>query len=185
MVQQGVWTFHVACQLTEKFGAQGFDVLVAHGKARSIQPEVGEIVCWYGSKLARSTRLSFPDIAVISRRTDRTVLLAEIEERHARPKQVLADALATIIGDHISFRRGRSSRDLKIGPWTSLLVLVPERRKDDRLYFIERKLNEIRRDLQSPNANIGGIFIDVFSNENELERRLSQEIQRAAEAAIA
>jgi hypothetical protein len=52
------------------------------------------------------------------------------------------------------------------GQWTSLLVLVPGRRKDDRLDFIEKKLNEIKRNLQNPNADIGVIFIDLFSKED-------------------
>lgn len=181
---QGQWTTKVARKLSERFGSRGLDVLYAHGqKGEDPEEQLGQIACWFGTKYESHAQLAFLDIAVVSKDSNRALLLVEIEERNAPPKKLIADALTTLVGDHIMFQ-GR--RDLKVGPWTRLVVLaktsnVSEKRL--RPALLQERLNEIKGQLQTGNASMQQIVIATFQDESDLEAKLIDEVEETMRGA--
>ena len=178
----GAWTARAANTISERYERHGLDVLVAHGRSTETpKPERGLIVSGFGSDYSRGARLSYLDIAVVSRATGRTLVLCEVEEHSPRPKTLIADVLATLVGDHVTFR-GARVRDLDLGQWTTLLVLAKMVEKGDRgsrIKLLEERLNVIKRHLSTANASVGRIIMDTFHDEPELVRKLGTRIENA------
>jgi hypothetical protein len=177
---KGQSTTRVARNLSERFSSRGIDVLYAHGQ-RGTDPEkqLGLIVCWFGSTYRRDAFLAFPDIAVISRDSDKALVLIEVEETSATPKKLMTDAFTTLIGDHITFQR---TRELKLGRWTRLVVLARAGERSEeglRLELLQERLNEIRRQLSTHNASVQQVVIGTFQDEADLEKKLVREIEKA------
>ncbi|MGD0549251.1 MAG: hypothetical protein ABSA81_01735 [Candidatus Bathyarchaeia archaeon] len=173
-------TTRIARKLSERYSSRPLDVLYSHGE-RGTDPEeqLGLIVCWFGSKDTRDSHLAFPDIAVVSQGSSRVLVLIEIEESSAPPKKLMADALTTLIGDHITFQ-GR--RELKVGPWTRLVVLTKANKVAMgilRLHLLQERLNEIRGQLRSGNASVQQVVIGTFKDQSDLETKLFREIEKA------
>ena len=140
---------------------------------------MGRIVCWFGSKDTRDSHLAFPDIAVVSQDSSRVLVLIEIEESSAPPKKLMADALTTLIGDHITFQ-GR--RELKVGLWTRIVVLAKADKVAmgiPRLKLLQERLNEIRGQLRSGNASVQQVVIGTFQDQTNLKAKLFREIEKA------
>lgn len=156
------------------------DVLFDHGDPQKDPKEkLGRIVSWFGPEYRRDTRLAFLDIAVVRRSSNKSLALIEIEERKAPPKVIIADVLATLLGDHVSFQGGQ--RHLDIGAWTTLIVLAyagVTGTRSAQLDLLNKRLNRIRGQLSTPNASIGNIVVDTFQNVAELEKKLLHEIER-------
>jgi hypothetical protein len=55
---------------------------------------------------------------------------------------------------------------------------VPGEARNDRLRFIEEKLNEIKLNLRTPNAIIRKICIDAFMDQDVLRERLALEFSQ-------
>jgi hypothetical protein len=170
----GQQTAQVARTLMQRLQPLGFDVLLGHGQRETDLEYLGEIVSWFSDEYKRNTRLAFLDIAVVSRITDKALVLVEVEERPASPKKILADVLATLIGDHISFTRHSQRRDLKVGSWTKLVVLVSahSRTAETRLSSLRDRLDKVKDQLTTPNSSIEQIIIDSYADHPELERKL-------------
>jgi hypothetical protein len=180
IMRKGQLTTRVARKLSERYSSRGLDVLYAHGE-RGTDPEeqLGLIVCWFGSKDTRDSHLAFPDIAVVSQGSSRVLVLIEIEESSAPPKKLMADAVTTLIGDHITFQ---GKRELKVGRWTRLVVLAKADKVamgTPRLELLQERLNEIRGQLRTGNASVQQVIIGTFHDETDLETKLVREIERA------
>lgn len=182
----GAWTARAANAISERYEPRGLDVLVAHGRStRTPKPERGLIVSWFGSDYNRGARLSYLDIAVVSRATGRTLVLCEVEEHSPRPKTLIADVLAALVGDHVTFR-GARARDLDLGQWTTLVVLARMVKKGDRslrIKLLEERLNVTKRHLSTSNASIGRIIMDTFHDEPELVKKIGARIENALRSA--
>jgi hypothetical protein len=123
--------------------------------------------------------LAFLDIAIVCRGTGRVLALIEIEESRASPKDLMADAFTTLIGDHVMFQ---GNRELKVGRWTRLVVLAKAEKvaKDRRhLELLQERLNEIKNQLRTGNASVQHVVIGTFQDELDLEAKLTCEIEKA------
>jgi len=121
------------------------------------------------------------DIAVVLRETGKALVLVEIEESTDTPKVLLGDVLATLLGDRITFREGRN---LEVGEWTALIVLARSKggSHQKRADFLENRIAQLKPFLSTPNASIGGIVVDLFKDERELESKLITQVERALAA---
>jgi hypothetical protein len=186
---QGDQTAHVARELTRRLHARGFDVLFDHGtRGLDSADTLGKIVSWYGHELKRGTRLAFLDIAVVLRGTNDVFALVEIEETSVKPKVLLGDVLATLLGAGITFRR---ERHLNVGEWTTLIVLARSNARTDtqftlhqrRIAFLEEKVNQLKLLLRtldaSSLASVGPIKMGLFRDASELEQTLVSWIEGA------
>ena len=77
--------------MSVKVDSLGFDVLCAHRDRRVRRDEIsrvrfGQTVSRLGSDFKSSSRLAFPDIAVVDRTSKKAILVAEVEESKAQPK---------------------------------------------------------------------------------------------------
>ena len=133
---------------------------------------------WFGSVYRRDAWLAFLDIVVVSRDSEKALVLVEIEEAIATPEKLMTDVLTTLIGDHVTFQ---SKRELKVGSWTRLVVLSKARKTEARsirLELLQERLNQIRGQLSTANASIGWVAMDTFQNESDLDAKLSREVEK-------
>ena len=181
----GAWTAQAAHTLSTQIDSNRFDVLCAHRDnrspiARKSRVRLGQIVCWMGFEFDASSRLSFPDVAVVDRASGKAVLLVEVEESKAPPKLVLADFFGMLLGDCVTF--GRSHEKLKIGEWTTSCVFVKSTGRgsgDQQLQSLVVRLDEARKQLTTPNKRIGRISIQAYRSESDLCDRMSAQTEEA------
>jgi hypothetical protein len=112
----------MASILSRELNNQPLDVLFDHGqKEPGPNDRVGKLASWFGPEFKLESRLSLIDIAVVLRGSAKALALIEIEETTDKPKVVLGDVLAILMGNGIKFQ---GKRDLLVGRWTSLIVLT-------------------------------------------------------------
>jgi hypothetical protein len=183
---QGAWTAHAARTLSIEFDSRGLDVLCAHQDRRIRKGESSglrtrQIISWMGSEFRASSRLAFPDIAMVDRKSKKVVLLAEVEESEAQPKLVIADLFATLLGDRVTFGRNHKE-DLIVGPWTSFIVLAKSAGSgsgEQQLRILTGRLNEILKHISTPNATVGRIGVETYRSESQLTERLRAQAENA------
>src|SRR5690349_15243358 len=137
----GVLTVQVAQTLQKEFDKRGFDVLHDHGqKDFELEDTPGKLRSWFGSDLTRETALADLDLAIVSRETDKAYALIEIEETTHKPKVILGDIFATLLGSGIAF----NGKHLGIGSWTTLIVLVRNihASHESRMAYLEQQANQ-------------------------------------------
>ncbi len=176
---QGTMTTAIARALRLEYASQGLDVLYGHGQAGIDPPEnLGKLRSWFGSEHKATTMLADLDIAIVRRETSQLIALIEIEETTTKPKVLLGDVLATLLGSHITFR---GNCELSVGPWTTLIVLAQGAMplNQSRIAFLEQQVNQIKGHLTTPNAAIGRVVMDGFQDEAELGRKLRALIHKA------
>ena len=175
-MSNGVLTAQIAHFLQQEFDQQVFDVLHDHRQKDVDSPDkLGKLRSWFGPAPKYETLLGDLDIAIISRHDKKIYALIEIEETTHKPKVILGDVLATLLGTGIAFH---GKLDLQIGEWTTLFVMVHDTRQSplNCLAFLAEQTNIIKGILTTPNATIGRIIIDTFSNKVQLEDKLRQYI---------
>lgn len=172
----GTLTTSVARVLQQEFDLKGFDVLHAHGQ-KGIDPpdKLGKLRSWFGSTFKSDAALADLDIAVVARDTGKVYMLIEIEETTDKPKVILGDILATLLGHSITFQ---GKRNLHVGNWTTFVIVARTTRRSHlrRLPYLEQQANQLRTRLATPNASIGRIILDTFRDEAELAYKLRQHI---------
>src|ERR1051325_7795554 len=139
----GVLTAQVAQRLLPEFNGRGFDILHDHGqKQLDLEDTPGKLRSWFGSDLTRETALADLDLAIVSRETQKVYALVEIEETTHKPKVILGDIFATLLGDGIIFQ----GESLHIGSWTTLIVLAHNERAShqDRMAYLEQQANQLK-----------------------------------------
>ncbi len=171
--QDGVLTTRLAAWLRSAYECKGFRILSDHGKKSA---DVGNIVSSMG-KPGFGSELSQLDIAIVEPANPlRAIVLIEIEETNDKPKTLLGDAFATLIGDHVSFR----GDCLEIGERTTLLVLAHATEDHTkRNEFLRDGIEAARPGLRTGNKNIGKIFIESFADEKQLKERALARIDEA------
>lgn len=171
-MSNGKLTANVARSLQQEFNQQGFDVLHDHGQKENDSPgKLGKLRSWSGPSLKSETVLADLDIAIISRDDKKIYALIEIEETTDKPKVILGDVLATLLGNGIAFQ----GKDLQVGKWTTLILMVHGTHLD-RLAFLTEQISLIKLKLKTPNATIGRIIIDTYSKELQLVEKLRKHI---------
>ena len=179
----GRLTASVAIQLSQELSSKGFDVLFDHASKGTVPPEtLGKIASWFGPEYNSITRLGFLDIAVVSRHAQKALALVEIEETTDKPKVLLGDILATLLGGGIKFQ---GNRHLQIGSWTTLIVMGRSRwpSHQARISFLLEQAEELKNKLATPNASIGQIVIDLFRDEKDLLDKLPRQVEKALQDA--
>lgn len=173
----GILTAKIARALSAELDSQGFDVLYDHGQLGTDSSDrLGKLKSWFGPKYRASAVLADLDIAIAARDTHQLMALVEVEETISKPKVLLGDVLATLLGGHITFQ---GKRHFHVGEWTSLIVLVRSTNPahQSRIAFLEAQANHLKSKLDTPNAKIGQVFIRGFQNELDLEQMLKELIQ--------
>jgi hypothetical protein len=180
LMDRGELTARIAHCLSQKLEPRGFNVLFDHADKETDSTRIGRIVSWIGPQYQSVSQLAFLDIAIVSRESDQAFALIEIEESTVKPKVILGDVLATLLGEQVTFQGKRS---LKVGTWTTLIVFARGRTPQHQLrsVFLEGKLNEIRSLLfalhPSSNASVGRIVLGIFKDDTELGAKLEQQLE--------
>lgn len=175
----GVLTSRLAWTLQGELAPQGLEVLCSHGpNGAEARGRLGKVRAWYGPAYTQQSILADLDIAVVSHTSGRLIALVEVEETSAKPKLLVGDVLATLLGDRISFR---GTQHWAVGPWTSLIVLAKVKTPADceRIAFVAQQVNLLSRHLTTPNAAVGCVVMEGFVDEAELGDKLRQHIHTA------
>jgi hypothetical protein len=178
-MSHGELTCQVAQALQVEFGPQRFLVLHDHGE--DLPERLGKIRPYFGEGL-RSEILAEIDIAVVSRDDKKIYALVEIEETTDKPKVILGDILAILLGEGIAFH-GR--HELKVGPWTTLIVMVKGaiETHQDRINYLMEESDKIKTHLTSSNKSIRKVVVDIFNDAKPLENQLKGQVCDAISAA--
>ena len=152
---RGQWTAEVA----QSLNLSDYDVLFDHGSAS------GRIISYFGSSNERGSQLSYLDIAIVRKNTNQAVALIEIEETANRPKTIIADIFAFLLGERVTYK----GRDLDVGNETSFIVLAYSKvQQPKHKQYILDKIERVRSDLSTKNSKIGRIVIETYSSQDEL-----------------
>jgi hypothetical protein len=185
---RGAMSMQAARSLQPEFSQQGFDILHAHGQPGVDSPLLlGRICSWFGDAYQAGTILAHLDMAVVSHEAfvshtqERAYALVVIEETSCKPRVILGDVVATLLGKGIKFQ---GKRDLQVGKWTTLIVLAHDARQagTERIPFLAGQSKYLRENLLTPNASLGRVVIDMFVDDRELEEKLRQAITAALHA---
>ena len=155
------------------------EVWYDHGhSAPGVPGAVGKLKAWFGPKYAQGGILADMDIAVVERDSGRARALIEIEETSSKPKLLLGDVLATLLGHAVMFQGKRS---LLVGTYTTLIVLAKGggSAQDQRLSYLQGQINQLKASLDTPNAAIGQVVLDLFQDEPDLNKKLREQIASA------
>ena len=179
----GKLTAQMARMLSEAPENRGVEVLFDHGR-KEVDPadQLGKIVTWLGDHNRMDAMLSELDIAVIMRDSGKVCALIEVEETTDKPKVLLGDVFATLLGDRVTFQ---GERNLPVGPWTTLIVMVHDRVEahQSRMAFLQQEVDHIRSAISRPNATIGSVVLASFSDTTDLKNKLKQQVGWAIQQA--
>jgi hypothetical protein len=173
----GKLTSQVAVALAQELASMGFEVLFDHASRGTVPPQnLGKIGSWFGPEYQSFAQLGFLDIAVVSKKSEKAIVLVEIEETTDQPKVLLGDLFATLLGDGIKFQ---GKRDLLVGPWTTLILFGRSKLQSHqvRADFLSEQATLIKATLSTPNASIGQIVIDLFRDDSDLLDKLRRQIE--------
>ncbi len=153
-------------QLTAEIGKRlvidGHDVLYDHG---SSSKKVGKIVSYFGDKNERGTQLSYLDIAIVKQGTNHVIALIEIEETANRPKTIIGDIFAFLMGERVEFQ----GQEFEVGKSTTLFVLgFSKAQHPKHNQYILEKVNTAKSALGTKNCSIGKILIETYSHKDKL-----------------
>jgi hypothetical protein len=179
----GALTAQIAHSLQKGF--EKFDILHDHRhKDVELPGKLGKLRSWFGTEFTSESLLADVDIAVVSKNDKKIYALIEIEETTDKPKVILGDILAILLGSGIAFQ---GTHDLRVGEWTTLIVMGYDAHNlhNDRLAFLTKQANDLKAKLHTPNASIGQIILDSFSDKMELENKLGQHVSEAIAASKA
>ena len=157
--RRGEWTAELAEILRSEL--PDFDIFYDHGDSS------GRIVCYIGDNNERGAQLSYLDIAIVRKNTNQVVGLIEIEETANRPKTIIADIFAFLLGEKVTFQ----GRDLQVGNETTLLVVGYSKVQQSKHQgYILDKVEKAKTALGTNNAKIGKIVIETYSDKAQLQK---------------
>lgn len=166
-------------QLTAEIGKnlnlEGYDIFYDHGER---SPTVGKIVSSIHEAPAMGEELSQLDIAIIEKITHKAIALIEIEESTDTPKTFLGDIFGILMGNSISFNKS-NSHALKIGNWTTLIVIGKGKEHEKRNKYIIDMALKAKSAFGTENSKIGNIVIDAFSEKKPLKDIVLEQIEIA------
>ncbi len=172
MSSDGEITARIAEHLGSWLRPQGYDVFHDHGGSGA---NVGKIVSSVGKGLlpSRITELGQLDILVTKHDSRQALVLVEIEETNDRPKNLLGDALGTLLGDSITFKK----REFHVGSRTTLIIVGKGGHSHDaRNKHLARNLKACRSRLSSANKAVGKVVLESQGSGRDMEGRLMEVI---------
>lgn len=178
-MSNGSLTALIALSLQQECKKQGYVVIHDHGLLEVGSPDKpGKLRTWFGDTPKRQTLLSDLDIAIVNPDDSIVVALIEIEETTDKPKVILGDILACLLGNGISFK---GKHDFQIGEWTTLVVIGHDEHQshDVRIAFLNEQTNSLKSKLDTLNATIGRIIVDTYADEKQLAEKLDHHIHEA------
>lgn len=163
----GRMTSDLGRQLRSALATNGLDVLYDHGTGG--HEGVGKPTLWFGSEYSSATRLGQLDIAVVERETDRALVLFEIEETSAGPKQLLGDIFATLFSERLAMPKP-IYRELDYGKHTTLAVLarITSSQHLARLRFLQERIDRLRPFV------LRDVILDAFVDAEDLRRKTTK-----------
>jgi len=180
---RGALGAQMARMLSEAFENRGAEVLFDHGQ-KEVDPanQLGKIVTWLGHQKRSDAMLAELDIAILIRESGKVCALIEVEETTDKPKVLLGDVFATLLGDRVTFQ---GDRNLPVGPWTTLIVMVRDRDQahQSRMAFLQQEVDHIRSAISRPNATIGRVVLASFGDPTDLKNKLKQQVEWAIQRA--
>jgi hypothetical protein len=164
-------------QLTAEIGKslefEDYEVLYDHG---SSSKAVGRIVSYFSDKNERGTQLSYLDIAIVKKNTNQAVALIEIEETANRPKTIIGDIFAFLMGERVVFQ----GKELEVGNSTALIVLGYSKLQHlKHNQYILEKVEKAKSALGTKNCEIGKVVIETYSDQDKLHILLVSLVNKA------
>jgi hypothetical protein len=164
-------------QLTAEIGKtlelEGYDVFYDHGISGKT---VGRIVSYFSDTNERGTQLSYLDIAIVKKDTNQAVALIEIEETANKPKTIIGDIFAFLMGEKVVFQ----GKELEVGNWTTLIILgFSKLHHLKHNEYILEKVENAKSALGTKNCEIRKIVIETFSDKETLSGVLTPLLQEA------
>jgi hypothetical protein len=172
----GFLTTKVAEELYEEFMLQGLHLIHDHRQAGTDKSTLGKIRPWTHSTDQKKMILADLDVAVLE--NDQVFALAEIEEHNCKPKVIMGDVMATLLGSHVRIL----GKDYDISDGTHLIILTHISRpiQQPRIEFLENQANLLKGKIDTPIARkIGSVVIRGFQDEYDLKEKLKDLIQAA------
>jgi hypothetical protein len=178
----GQMTARVAEFLYDYYDNKVYGVIHDHGFKNE---HVGEIVSWIGSEsdIRQGMGLSQLDIAVYEINSKNVVALIEIEETEDKPKILLGDVFAALLGKSFTFP---GKRPLNVGYWTTLIVLGKGSggsTDEAQIGFLRTEVNNIYNAQPVKNWSVGKVILEPFIGEEELKSKLINLIDEACDRA--
>ena len=90
----------LTAEIGQSLNFDNYEVLFDHGISGE---NIGKIVSYFGDKNQRGTQLSYLDIALVKKSSNKVVALIEIEEKANRPKTIIADIFGFLMGEKLTF----------------------------------------------------------------------------------
>lgn len=168
------FTLPAALYLAEYYQDSPQQLFYDHGGALSQR-----IYVWFGAVYTAPNpahHLAWVDIVVAEVTSGKVYQIIEIEDSTAKPKTIIADLMAVLLGDGLAFG-GRT--DWQIGRWTTLTVCAyvkdgkAEKKFQPRLAHLQHHITSVQAALQTRNAAIGRIVVETFKDHAELHHKLT------------
>ena len=168
-MEDGALTVWVASKLQQRFPK--VFILHDHGQGGS------EIYSYFGKEDLKPTFdniVAQLDIAVVCHDPKKVFALIEIEETTATPKVILGDIFAILFGDKIASKGNVYTVDEQ----TILIVMVrgsPQSHNTLRTHLVEQ-ITLMKKNLRTYNSSIEHILVETYENDEQLEEKLTYEI---------
>ena len=164
-------------QLTAEIGKslkfEGYDILYDHGISGKA---VGRIVSFFSDKNERGTQLSYLDIAIVKKDTNQAVALIEIEETANKPKTIIGDIFAFLMGEKVTFQ----GKELEVGNWTTLIILGFSKLQHlKHNQYILEKVEKAKASLGTKHCEIRKILVETYSDKGKLASVLTSLLNEA------
>ncbi len=168
------YTLPVALYLADYYRDSPHQLFYDHGGALSQR-----IYAWFGTAYTApnaAQHLAWVDIVVAEVTSGKVYQIIEIEDSNAKPKTIIADLMAVLLGDGLAFG-GRT--DWQIGQWTTLTVCAyvkdstAQTKFQPRLAHLQQHITSVQTGLKTRNAAIGRIVVETFKDHAELHHKLA------------
>ena len=174
MVNGQKFTLPAARYLINLYRNSELQVFYDHGDHSSQR-----IYSWFGTTYTTpytDQHLSWIDIIVAEPKLGKIHKIIEIEDSTAKPKTIIGDMMAVLLGDGIALA---SRSDWQMGNWTTLTTLAYVSRSNaqikyqTRLDHIKKQIESFQSCLKTRNAKIGHIILESFKDIGELQNKLT------------
>ena len=168
------FTLPAALYLADYYRDSPHHVFYDHGGALSQR-----IYAWFSATYTEpnpAQHLAWVDIVVAEVNSGKVYQIIEIEDSTAKPKTIIADLMAVLLGDGLTFG-GRT--DWQIGQWTTLTVCAyvkdstAQTKFQTRLTHLQQHITSGQAALKTRNAAIGRIVVETFKDCAELQQKLT------------
>jgi hypothetical protein len=173
MANGQTFTLPAATYLLNRYKDTALQVFYDHGDHSSQR-----LYSWFGATYTApyaARHLSWVDIVVADPKTRKIHQIIEIEDSTARPKTVISDVMAVLLGDGLAFA---GHADWLVGDWTCLLVFAyvstahAQAKYDAQLAHLQQQIVSFQSCLKTRNAAVGRILVETFKDIAELQEKI-------------